>query len=96
MFCCSIVAVILSQLYAGLISLRALLFGGEPVVQAERGGTAVALFRTVTTFSSGRLAIALLTGAFALAIALAVGSTPLARDKAWVPMATAFCGKPLS
>lgn len=97
MLCCSIGAFILSQLYAGAVALRALLFGApdDLRVPVSRRG-AGAIMASALDFSRTRMAVALMIGMAGLAVAFAVRDTAMAHGQGWVPVATAFCGKALS
>lgn len=88
MLCCSIAAFILSQLYAGLMGLRALFFGAPDDFAVKPAPVAL-----MPLYSRSRLLVAMTVGMIGLSVAWAVGSAGTARAAGWVPVATSFCGK---
>lgn len=88
MLCCSIAAFILSQLYAGLMGLRALFFGAPDDFVPRSAPIAL-----MPRYSRSRLLAAMTVGMIGLSVAWGVGSAGTARAAGWVPVATSFCGR---
>lgn len=89
MLCCSIGLFLLSQLYAGLIGLRALFFGPRDDFDGLRGiGSAKG---GALAFSPPRFAIAVAVGLVGLTVAYAVSDTATAQAADWMPIMTSLC-----
>ncbi len=88
MLCCSIGVFLLSQLYAGLLGLRALFLGDcDDFDRQSRSGRGTA----VLAFSRPRFAVAMMIGIAGLSVALAVANTAAAHATTWMPILSSIC-----
>ena len=91
MLCCSIGVFLLSQLYAGLIGLRALFFGQRDdfnrPVGYQNGPSSSGAF----TFSRPRFVFAVALGMIGLAVAYAVNDNAAAHAADWIPIMSSLC-----
>ena len=91
MLCCSIGVFLLSQLYAGLIGLRALFFGQRGDFDGMIGQGATGPSRGALAFSRPRFALAVGLGMAGLSVAYAVNDTTAAHAADWLPIMSSLC-----
>jgi hypothetical protein len=91
MLCCSIGVFLLSQLYAGLIGLRALFFGQRDDLDGLIGQAAGRPSRGTLAFSRPRFALAIGLGMAGLSVAYAVNDTAAAHAADWIPIMSSLC-----
>lgn len=91
MLCCSIGVFLLSQLYAGLIGLRALFFGQRDDFDGMIGHMASGSSRGAFAYSRPRFAFAVGLSMAGLSVAYAVSDTAAAHAADWIPIMSSLC-----